>query len=55
VGETILTHSTNAEARREMMRQNLEALVVTDENNQLMGIVEREQILSRMMLSLVTK
>lgn len=55
VGETIHTHSTNAEALREMMRQILEALVVTDENNQLMGMVEREQILSRMMLSLVTK
>jgi len=52
VRETIRTCTTNVEALREMMRQNLEALVVTDENNQLTGIVEREQILSRMMLSL---
>src|SRR5262245_47112260 len=53
VKETIRTHSNNAEALREMLRQNLEALVVPDENNQLIGVVEREQILSRMMLSLV--
>lgn len=53
VRKVINTQSTNAEALREMMSQNLEALVVTDENNKLVGVVEREQILSRMMLSLV--
>jgi signal-transduction protein with cAMP-binding, CBS, and nucleotidyltransferase domain len=52
VRETIRTQSTNAEALREMTRQNLEALVVIDENSQLKGVVEREQVLSRMMLSL---
>lgn len=51
--DTIDTHSTNADALREMMRQNLEALVVTNESNQLVGVVEREQVLSRMMLSLI--
>jgi hypothetical protein len=52
VKETIHMQSTNAEALREMTRQNLEALVVTDKDNQLRGVVEREQVLSKMMLSL---
>ena len=52
IGETIRMQSTNADALREMTRQNLEALVVIDENRKLKGVVEREQILSRMMLSL---
>jgi len=52
VKETINTQSTNVEALREMMKQNVEALVVIDENYHLKGVVEREQILSRMMLSL---
>lgn len=52
VSETIRTQSTNAEALREMTKRNLEALVVTDESNQLRGVVEREQVLSRMILSL---
>ncbi len=52
VRETIRTESTNAEALREMTKQNLEALVVIDGNNQLKGVVEREQVLSKMMLSL---
>lgn len=52
VRETISTQSTNAEALREMTRQNLEALVVIDENRHLRGVVERKQVLSRMMLAL---
>lgn len=52
ISETIRTQSTNAEALREMTRRNLEALVVIDERNQLKGVVEREQVLSRMILSL---
>lgn len=52
VRETISTQSTNAEALREMTRQNLEALVVIDENRHLTGVVERKQVLSRMMLAL---
>jgi hypothetical protein len=52
IGETIRTQSTNVEALQEMTKQNLEALVVIDENKKLKGVVEREQILSRMMLSL---
>lgn len=52
VRETISTDSTNAEALSEMLKQNLEALVVIDENRNLKGVVEREQVLSRMMLTL---
>lgn len=53
IREVIRTQSTNAEALREMMKQNLEALIVIDENNRLAGVVERDQVLSRMVLSLV--
>jgi hypothetical protein len=53
VKKTISIKSTNAEALREMLAQNIEALVVIDENKKLRGVVEREQVLSRMMLSLV--
>jgi CBS domain-containing protein len=53
VRKTISIKSTNAEALREMLAQNIEALVVIDENKKLRGVVEREQVLSRMMLSLV--
>ena len=53
VKRTLSTKSTNAEALREMQEQNIEALVVIDESRKLCGVVEREQVLSRMMLSLV--
>lgn len=53
VSRTISTKSTNAEALREMLQQNIEALVVIDDQRKLRGVVEREQVLSRMMLSLV--
>jgi hypothetical protein len=53
VKKTISTNSTNADALREMLEQNIEALVVIDEQRKLRGVVEREQVLSRMMLSLV--
>ena len=52
VRKTISTASTNAEALREMMAKNLEALVVTDEDNWLKGIAEREQILTKMVLDM---
>jgi CBS domain-containing protein len=53
VKRTISTKSTNAEALREMQEQNIEALVVIDDQQKLRGVVEREQVLGRMMLSLV--
>ncbi len=49
---TISTNSTNAEALRRMMDSNLEALVVVDEDSRVKGVVDREQVLSRLMLSL---
>jgi CBS domain-containing protein len=52
VRKTISTASTNAEALREMMAKNLEALVVTDQDNRLKGIAEREQILTKMVLDM---
>jgi predicted transcriptional regulator len=55
VRKALSTRSTHAEALREMIQRNVEALVVTDETNQLKGIAEREQILSRMMLALTEK
>ena len=52
--KTISASSTNIEALREMQAQNLEALVVVDEQTMLCGVIEREQVLTSIMLSLVT-
>lgn len=52
VRKTISIRSSNADALREMNAKNLDALVVTDEDNRLTGIAEREQVLSKMMLDL---
>jgi hypothetical protein len=52
IKETISVQSTNTEALQEMTKQNLEALVVIDNDRKLKGVVEREQILSKMMLAL---
>jgi CBS domain-containing protein len=48
----ISTSRTNREALQQMTEQNLEALVVIDEENRLKGVVEREQILSKLMLAI---
>jgi hypothetical protein len=55
VRKSISTRSTHAEALREMIDRNIEAMVVTDETKHLKGIAEREQILSTMMLALTEK
>ena len=52
VRKTISASSTNAEALREMMAKDLEALVVTNEDSRLKGIAEREQILTKMVLDM---
>jgi hypothetical protein len=52
VRKTISIRSTNAEALREMVAHNLDAIAVTDETNRLRGIAEREQVLGRMVLAL---
>jgi predicted transcriptional regulator len=51
ITKAISSKSTNAEALREMEKSNLEALVVVDDGR-FKGVVEREQLLSRMMLAL---
>jgi predicted transcriptional regulator len=40
-------------ALQEMVRKNVEALIVTNDRNQIEGVIEREQIICLMMLSLV--
>jgi hypothetical protein len=50
--KTISMTSTNFEALREMQEQNLEALVVVNEQKILRGVVEREQVLASIILSL---
>ena len=52
VTRTISTKATNIDALREMTAQNLEALVVIDEDRNLKGVVEREQILSKLLLAM---
>lgn len=51
--ETISTKSSNVQALRQMTTENLEALVVIDEDRKLKGVVEREQVISKLMLTLV--
>ena len=51
--ESITTSWSNANALREMVRKNVEALLVVNDKKQIEGVVEREQIISLMMLSLV--
>jgi CBS domain-containing protein len=52
VTKTISIKATNLDALREMTAQNLDALVVIDENQKLKGVVEREQILSKLLLGM---
>lgn len=44
---------TNANALQEIVRRNVDALVVINDKKEIEGVVEREQIISLMMLSLV--
>jgi hypothetical protein len=52
VRKTLSTGTTNTEALRVMTDSNVETVVVTDEENRLKWIAEREQVLSRMVLAL---
>lgn len=54
VTTTISTKTTNIEAIKEMTAQNLEALVVIDEQGRPKGVVEREQVLSKLLLAMAT-
>lgn len=48
----ISTKTTNLEALKEMTERNSEALVVVDTSKKLAGVVEREQILSKLLLAM---
>ena len=50
----ISTKTTNIQAIQEMTAQNLEALVVIDEQGRPKGVVEREQVLSKLLLAMAT-
>lgn len=52
VRHAITTKHTNEHALREMEQQGLEAIVVVDEERRVVGIVERERVLSTMLLAL---
>lgn len=52
VRDKISPNTTNGEALRKMVTSNLDVIVVVDENNRLKGVVEREQVLARMVLAL---
>jgi len=51
--QTITTTWTNVRALQEMVRKNVEALIVINDRSQIEGVIEREQIICLMMLSLV--
>jgi hypothetical protein len=50
--KVIPTSSTNIDALGEMQKQNLEALVVVNNQGKLAGVVERDQVLTSIVLSL---
>jgi CBS domain-containing protein len=50
--KAISTKTTNLEALKEMASQNIGALVVIDEGRKLCGVVEREQILSKLLIGM---
>jgi CBS domain-containing protein len=52
--ETLSEKSTNAEALAAMEEAGFDTLVVVDRKGRFKGIVERDRVLSRMMLGLVT-
>ena len=52
VTRTISTKSTNMDALREMTTQNLDALIVIDEERKIKGVVEKDQLLSKILLGM---
>jgi CBS domain-containing protein len=52
--EVLSSNATNAEALATMEETGLDALVVVDRKGRFQGIVERDRVLSRMMLALVS-
>jgi predicted transcriptional regulator len=52
VRDKIAPDFTNGEALSTMVKSNLDVIVVVDENNWLKGVVQRDQVLTRMVLAL---
>jgi hypothetical protein len=55
VTRTLSASVTNQEALREMMRLNLDALVVEDDQGRVKGVVERGQLLAKLLLALTKR
>jgi len=47
-----VSHETNAQALDKMSNNNFHAMAVVDQDRRLMGIAEREELVSKLMLSL---
>ena len=52
IKETLTPETTNIEALSEMQRRNLGALLIVDKEKNLKGVVERERIVSKLLMSL---
>lgn len=53
ITETVTSDSTNADALKLMESRNLEALVVVDaQSNKVLGVVERDRLLGKMLVAL---
>lgn len=52
--KTVSISTTNVQALRILTQNHLEAIVVVDEDKKLEGVVEREQLLSKMILALAS-
>ena len=52
VTKTISTKSTNMDALKEMTVQNLDALIVIDKERKIKGVVEKDQLLSKILLGM---
>jgi CBS domain-containing protein len=50
--QTVSTDDSNIEALNRMMASNLDAIPVIDESRKLKGVVERGQILGKLMLAM---
>ncbi len=53
ITQTLTKKSTNVEALNEMTIQNVDSLVVLNDENKLNGVVERQQLISKLLLAMV--
>lgn len=51
---TISTTATNLQALQKMTEHNLEAILLIDKDNKVVSVVEREQVLSKLMLGMMS-